>query len=278
MITVLFLVLFFQNSAKLASAYGIAVSGTILIDALLYLFYIHHNWLQKNEIIILKAILIVPLPLLFFVTNLQKILTGGWFPILVTIIMLLLIYIYSKGESIIVKERRLLAQPTKTFVREIDQQKPPIKRLPGLGIYIGHHQDLTPLALHACINQFHEIHQTTIIVSTEILNLAHDNHQDQQLTELSKINGHIYHLHLKFGYHDQINIPAEIHQTLKNKLPAYQPAYFISLTEIILTNRPNMARWQKQIFRFMSLNAITTTEYYHLPIQETIQIKYPIPL
>jgi len=278
MLMVLFLVLFFQNSAKLANAYGIAVSGTILIDALLYLFYINHNRLQQHKLIIVKAILIVPLPLLFFVINLQKILTGGWFPVLIAVIIGLIIYIYSKGESIITRERRLLAQPTKTFVQEIDQQKTPIKRLPGVGIYIGHHQDLTPLALHACINQFHEIHQTTIIVSTKILNLAHNHHHDQPLKKLSEKNGYIYQIDLKFGYHDQIDIPKAIYQTLHHQLSHFEPAYFISLTEIILTDRPNMPRWQKQIFRFISLNAITTTEYYHLPIQQTIQIKYPIPL
>ncbi len=276
MIAVLFLVLFFQSATNLAEAFGIAVSGTILIDGILYLFVIKKIWQQSFFMTILKLIFIIPLPLLFFSSNLQKIVSGGWFPILIAVLIITIIYIYSKGENIITKERRLLAKPLQKFIQEIDQTKPPINRLKGNGIYIGHHQDLTPLALHACLNQFHEIQNNTIIVTTEILNLAHNDNQHPRINyrQLSNLNGQIIHLHLSYGYHDYVHIPKDINQYLKQN----STAYFISLTEIILTNKKNMPHWQKIIFRYLNQNSITSSEFYHLPLNQTIQIKYPIPL
>ncbi len=276
MIAVLFLVLFFQSATSLAEAFGIAVSGTILIDGILYLFVVKKIWRQPLLTVLLKLIFIIPLPLLFFSSNLQKIISGGWFPILIAILVMTIIYIYLRGEKIVTKERRLLAKPIDKFIQEIDQTKPPIQRLKGNGIYVGHHQDLTPLALHACINQFHEIQDNTIIVTTEILNLAHNDTQHQRINyrQLSTLHGRIIHLHLSYGYHDYIHIPQDINHYLEQS----SSAYFISLTEIILTNKKNMPYWQKTIFRYLNQNSVTSSEFYHLPLNQTIQIKYPIPL
>ncbi len=281
-IAVIFLVIFFKSSTKLAGAYGIAVSGTLLIDALLYLTLIH----SIKKIILIKFILIsitiLPLDILFVVANLPKILSGGWFSIGLGFIVFEIILTWIKGQEIIVRERRLLEKPITQFINEIKTIDPPIKKISGLGIYIGHHQDLTPLALRANFNEFNELHRKILIINIEITHKPHIAELNRANIVLLDKSNQIYHLILSYGFHDHINVPEtmmklpNLPDNLKNNIP--YASYFISLSEIVPTTKNNMASWRKIIYIFLAKNATSNSEFYKLPLNKTVEIRYLLSL
>ena len=281
-LSVSFLVIYFKSSDKLAAAYGIAVSGTLLIDALLYLILIKRIWLFNNLKVILIGFIILPLDILFVGANLIKIVSGGWFPIAIGLIVFQIILTWMKGQEIVSKERRLQEKPLAEFIKEINDTSPKIKKIPGLAIYIGHHQDLTPLALRANLSEFHELHQEILIINIETTNKPHVPEANRaEITNLDKVN-HIYHVILSYGFRDHINIP----ETL-SKLPNLKPhlkrelltaSYFISLSEIVMTTKKNLSAWRKIIYVFLSKNAVASSEFYKLPLNRTVEIRYLLSL
>ena len=281
-ISVIFLIIFFKDSSKLAGAYGIAVSGTLLIDAILYLNVINKVIKFSKLKTTLIGFVILPLDVLFVATNIPKILSGGWFPVAIGIIAFEVITTWIKGQEIVGKERRLQEKPIGDFIVEIGEAKPPIKKIPGLGIYIGHHQDLTPLALRANLNEFSELHQEILIINILTNNKPHQPEDKRaEIINLDKANK-INHIILSYGFHDHINVPETLAKLpnlsnhLKRELP--HASYFISLSEIVLTTKKNLASWRKIIYVFLSKNAVNSSDFYKLPINRTVEIRYLLSL
>ncbi len=280
---VIFLVIFFKSSTNLANAYGMAVSGTLLIDAILYLVLISKALHRSKYKLLLISLILLPLDLLFVVSNLSKFFLGGYIPIIISLIIFELILTWIKGQVIIVRERRALEGPLQDFIEKIHTQKPSIKRIPGVGVFIGHHTDLAPLALHAILNELNELHQKVIIVSVEIINQSHVTSQDRAvINNLGYENDGISHVNLKYGFHDHINIPEALEkieyssEEINTNLSA--ASYFISLSEIVPSKRHNMSWWRKAIYVFMAKNATSTSEFYQLPLNRTMEIRYLISL
>lgn len=281
-LSVSFLIIYFKSSDRLAAAYGIAVSGTLLIDALLYLIVTQKVWLFNNLKLFFIGLIILPLDIVFVLANSVKFISGGWFPIAIGIVVFVIILTWMKGQEIISKERRLQEKPLAEFIKELAESSPPIKKIPGLAIYIGHHQDLTPLALRANLSEFHELHQEILIINIEITNKPHVPEDSRgNFTNLDKENK-INHLVLSYGFRDHINIPETLSKLpnlsphLKRELPS--ASYFISLSEIVMTTKKNLASWRKIIYVFLSKNAVTSSEFYKLPLAKTVEIRYLLSL
>ena len=280
---VVFLVIFFKSSANLANAFGMAVSGTLLIDAILYLVLISEVFYQSKYKLLLISLILLPLDILFVLSNLSKFFQGGYIPIIISVIIFELILTWIKGQIIIVKERRSLEGPIQKFIDQIHNTKPAIKRIPGTGIYIGHHIDLTPLALHATFNELQQLQEKVIIVSVKLINQAHVNDDNRAIIDnLNYTNDGISHVILNYGFHDHVNIPEALkrinHSNAELNANLNKASYFISLSEIVPSKRHNLSWWRKTLYIFMTKNAISTSEFYKLPLNQTVEIRYLINL
>ncbi|HVA11533.1 MAG TPA: potassium transporter Kup, partial [Candidatus Dormibacteraeota bacterium] len=150
-------------------------------------------------------------------------------------------------------------------------------------VYIGHHADLAPLALHATFKDLHELQAEVVILSVEMTTVSHIPEDKRAIIDdLGYEHDGIRHVHLSFGFHDKVNIP----ETLK-AIHSYNPefnvnlenaAYFISLSRIIPSKRHNLFRWRKSLYCLMARNAISTSDYYKLPIGRTVEMSSLIKL
>jgi KUP system potassium uptake protein len=281
-ISVVTLVVVFGSSVKLANAYGIAVSGTLAADTILFLVVARSFWHRSWIAIICIAAAFIPIDLLFISSNASKILHGGLLPIAIGGIVYSLISTWIKGEAIIDKERQGMEGSLHDFIGTVNTASSSIQRLPGAAVYIGHHPDFAPLALRNAVEAMHELPQKVVILSVTISSLAHVSESNRVSFDDLGSNDGISHLTLTYGFHDVINIPQELH-ALRRLSPELDISidtvpYFISLSKVIATKRKNLARWRKSLYIFMSRNALSTSDYYKLPIQRTEEIQSLIKL
>ncbi len=282
-VVVLLLVFMFGSSVKLANAYGVAVSGTLAIDTVLYLVIMRTVWQKSYQKIALTALAFVPIDLLFVSSTIPKILHGGWVPVIIGFSIFVVITTWLKGQEVVVKERRAQEGSLQTFIDNIYKEDPPITRIPGTAVYIGHHSDLTPLALHATFTDLHELQEEVVIVSVELSTKSHiPENMRANVDNLGHDRDGICHVHLTFGFHDALNIP----ETLK-LVHKYKPdfnfnlddaSYFISLSRVIPSKRHNLLRWRKSLYCLMARNATSTSDYYKLPIGRTVEMSTLIKL
>jgi KUP system potassium uptake protein len=279
---VAFLVVLFGSSASLANAYGLAVSGTLAVDTVLFIV-VMRTLHQKSKIyVFLATITFLSIDLLFVSSNLSKLLKGGWFPILIGAIVFIAIRTWLKGQRIVIRERIALEGSLNDFIEKIRLKKPPIIRVPGEAIYISHHPNLAPLALHATVEELHELHEKVVIVSVEITNSSHVPEKNRAVFDNLKYNDGISHLNLFYGFHDHINIPKTL-KSLRQLNPEIDfdtdtASYFISLSKVVPSNRHNLARWRKTLYSMMSRNALSSSDYYKLPIDRTVEMSSLIEL
>jgi KUP system potassium uptake protein len=282
-IAVAALVILFGSSVRLANAFGVAVSGTLAIDTILFLVIMRSVWHKSKRLVLLTGLAFLPIDLLFVSSTIPKILHGGWVPVLIGLVLFIIITTWIKGQRVVARERRALEGSLQGFIDKIQHEQPPVRRVPGTAVYIGHHADLAPLALHATFKDLHELQEQVVILSVEMTTVAHiPEDKRAAIDDLGYEHDGIRHVHLSFGFHDKVNIP----ETLK-LIHLYNPefnvnldnaAYFISLSRIIPSKRHNLFRWRKSLYCLMARNAISTSDYYKLPIGRTVEMSSLIRL
>ena len=276
------LVLLFGTSARLTNAYGVAVSGTLAIDTMLFIVVARIIW-QKSALYITGTLLIfLSVDLLFITANISKILHGGWFPIIVACFIFVIIHTWLKGQKIITHERRSLEGPLQEYIDKVRSKKLTIVRVPGNAVYIGHHIGMAPLALHASVEELHELHEKVVVVSVTIANAAHIPEDNRAVFNALGYNDGISQLDLTYGFHDTPNIPRTL-KTLRhiNSELDFDPekvSYFISQSKVVLTRKQNLAMWRKSLYSLLARNALSASDYYKLPTDRTIEISSLIDL
>jgi KUP system potassium uptake protein len=276
------LVITFGSSAKLANAYGIAVSGTLATDTILYLVVLRSLWGKPMRNIVLTGLAFLPIDALFVSSSLPKVLHGGWLPILLGILIFLVIETWLKGQRIVVKERRALEEPLQQCVNKIHNQNPPVPRIPGVAVYIAHHTDLTPLALVDTLKDMHELQERVVILSVDVTTEAHIPEAKRATIDELGYNDGISHVSLRYGFHDSINIPEELrfirHFDPELDFDVSRASYFISLSRVIAGKHRHLSRWRKNLYCLMSRNALSSSDYYGLPIERTVEMRTIIKL
>ena len=279
---VLLLVVYFGSSAQLAHAYGVAVSGTLAIDTILFgaVVYSVWRWPLRRVALVLAGFLAVDL--LFVAATMPKLLSGGWFPVGVAIAMLVILTTWTRGQRIVAGERRAQEGPLQAYIEKIHTMQPHLQRVPGRAVYISHHARIAPLALHATVEELRELHEKVVVIFVRITNTAHVPEHKRAAFDNLAYNDGISYLSLTYGYHDVVNIPKTL-ESLRGLSPEldFDPndaSYFVSQSSIVITNRRNLARWRKQLYVAMARNATNADEYYKLPVERTMEMRSLIRL
>lgn len=281
-VSVVLLVLLFGSSEKLANVYGLAVSATLAVDTILFIVIARTSWHKSLAYVACAAVAFLLIDLLFISANLSKVWHGAWVPIVIAASIFLLIHTWIKGQEIVVKKRKRLEGSLQGFIDKVHASAPSIPRVPGQAVYIGHHDGLTPLALHATVEQLHELHEKVVIVLVNSTNAAHVPEEERAVFNNLGYKDGISSLTLSYGFHDTPNVPKTL-KTLRHTNPEldFDPdtaSYFVSLSKIVPTKQHNLAHWRKSLYSIMANNAVSTSDYYKLPIERTIEIRSLIEL
>jgi KUP system potassium uptake protein len=276
-VAVLALVIGFGSSAKLATAYGIAVTGTLLIDSILFLVVVRALWKKPLWMVVAGVVGFVTVDLLFLAANVTKVAHGGWFPLLVGAIVFVLLSTWDRGRVEVSAARVEAEGPLQEFVDRMHRMVPPVKRLPGVGIYLNPTRETTPLALRVAVDRIHAIHQEVVIVTIETTTTPHVALADRVVFDpLGYDHDGYSHVTLRFGYLDRPDVPQELARARKVKgglevdFNPYHATWFLSQITIVPDASPGMARWRKRLFVTMARNATSPADYFRLPAERVV--------
>jgi KUP system potassium uptake protein len=281
-VAVVLLVVGFGSSQHLAAAYGIAVTGTLAIDTVLFFVVVHILWGKPKRLAVGGAIAFLTVDLAFFSANLPKVVHGGWFPLAIAALVFLVLTTWQRGREIITKKRTELEGPLRDFVEEIRDPDKPISRSPRTGIFLDANPETTPLALRANVEHNCVLHDSVVIVTVVTLNVPHVD-EDERVTvdDLGYRDDGITHLTARFGFQDDLDVPRTLRRAakrLERDADFEHVSYFLSRITIIPGEAPGLAPWRKKLFIAIARNAASPVPYFHLPDDRTIVMSAHIEL
>jgi len=271
---VLVLIVVFRSSERLATAYGIAVTGALLVDTALLVVVARRRWHWRPWQLVLAAVVFGGIELSFLAANLTKVLSGGWLPLLIASTVFLIMTTWRKGRDITVQNRAAAEGPLQDFIEKV--RKHQITRVRGIGVFPHPTKDTTPLALRANVEHNHVLHKHVLIVSARPEGVPHVKPEDQLVVDdLGYDDDGIMHLTVRYGFFDSPDLPAAVEKAAADGLIPFHVdiddvSYFLSRGALRRTDRPGMSRWRKQLFIVLAHNAGDPAEIFGLPRNQTV--------
>ncbi|HUA45407.1 MAG TPA: KUP/HAK/KT family potassium transporter [Solirubrobacteraceae bacterium] len=272
------LVLIFRSSDRLADIYGVAVTGTLMLDTILFLAVAHYLWHAATWKLALIGALFLIVEVSFFSSNLTKVAHGAYFPLCVGLVVATVMVTWRRGREILTRNRAEEEGSLTDFLYQVRMADPPLHRVRNVAIYLSPGKETTPLALKADVEHHGVFHDKVLIVSIESVSVPHVDEQDRFLVEtLGSGLFKILHVTLRTGYRDTPNVPAALalarkRGLLMRNLDLEHASYFVSRMTITPTSESGMARWRKRLFITMARNATSPMDHFGLPIDRTVVV------
>ncbi len=279
MVAVLTLVLAFRSSAALAYAFGMAVTGTITITTLLFLY-------QARPLAYAAvdcggrwggALLVVDL--MFFAANLTKLVHGAWLPLLIAIAAFTVMVTWQRGRDVVTKAREEAEGPLQDFVDKLVADPAATVRIPGTAVFLNRGGETAPLSMRANVEHNHVLHEHAVIMSLDVQPVPPRVPDDQRITldNLGYTDDGISFVSAKFGYMERPDVPAalrlvEEHPSMEAPLSVDDATYFLSKLELTPGDAPTMAPWRKRLFIATSYITADAAGHFGLPLDRTVII------
>ena len=270
---VLLLIGIFQSSAALASAYGLAVTGTLLLTTLLFLVLAHSVWRVALWKTVVAVVLVLCVEAVFFAANVAKITHGGWLPLVIAALLVTIMATWRQGAAVATAHQAALEGPLDEFIEQVHAHHVP--RVPGVAVFPHPDRDSTPLALRQNVGFNHVLHEYVVIVSIINENVPHIRHVDRaSVHDLGYAEDGIVHVRYRVGFNDSQDVPKALWWA-QSKVPEIdldpeRARYFLSVLRFKHAGAPSILTWRKQLFLWMSANAADRTAVFHLPPARTV--------
>ncbi len=277
MVSVITLVFAFETSAALAYAFGMAVSGTITITTLLFLYYARQQWKWPLWVLVIGGGALLVVDLMFFAANLTKLVHGAWLPLAIAIFAFTVMTTWQRGRHLVTDSRRVIEGPLRPFIDELADRRPPLARVPGTSVFLNRSDDTTPLAMRANVEHNHVLHEHVIIVSVETLPVPRLS-EDQRITVdgLGCRDDGIVHVTVHAGYMERPDVPAALRmlpaEVTEGGVDLDTASFFLSHLELVPGDSTDMTGWRKRLFVATSFLTADAAGYFHLPQDRTILV------
>ena len=269
MIAVLILVITFKNSSNLASAYGIAVTGAMLIDTCLLAVLLVSVWRWKLFWVVPLVAIFFLVDGAYFVANTTKIPDGGWFPLLIGAVAFTLLTTWSKGRKLMRERMMEVALPIEIFTKSA---KSSATRVSGTAIFMSSSTRGVPSALLHNIKHNKVLHERVVIMTVEIQDVPFvDESERYHLTDLG--DG-FWRMILHYGFMQETNVPLALLaiDDCGGKFDMMQTSFFLSRQTLLPSEKPAMAMWREKLFSWMLRNAATAMEFFRLPTNRVVEL------
>lgn len=278
---VLLLIAVFQSSTRLATAYGLAVTGTLILTSLLFLLLAREVWRWSWWRVLAFGVVIVGVEVVFLAANLIKVLSGGWLPLLIAAVMVTLMMTWRDGVVALRQRRTEIEGPLTDFVSYVRDAG--ITRVPGLAVVPHPNSTTTPLALRTNVEFNQVLHEHVVIVQILAENVPHIHHVDRvTVHDLGNGDDGIVHVCVRVGFADSQDVPKglalAIGKSPELDVDPEQAHYFLSLLDVHATTSNGMGAWRKRLFVWMVHATANRAEDLHLPPERTVVIGARIDL
>ncbi|HEY0236666.1 MAG TPA: KUP/HAK/KT family potassium transporter, partial [Afipia sp.] len=270
LIAVVLLVVLFRSSSALASAYGISVTGTMVVTAMMGFVVIWKVWKWHP---FAAAALIAPfllLDLTFLAANLLKVFEGGWVPLLLGGVVMLLMYTWRRGSKLLYEKSHKQEIPLPDLVAMLEK-KPPL-RVPGTAVFLTSNPHFAPTALMHSLKHYKVLHQKNVILSIESAPTPRvDLSERVRMEEVSEMFSRVI---LRFGFMESPNVPKAlaIARKLGWQFDIMSTSFFLSRRALKPAVHSGMPRWQDLLFIALSRSANDATDYYQIPTGRVVEV------
>jgi KUP system potassium uptake protein len=275
MVSVLTLVFAFRSSAALAFAYGMAVTGTITIMTLLFLYVARHKWGVPLWLISSGGALLLLVDLLFVAANLTKLIHGAWLPLLIALTVFTLMTTWQRGRKIVTAERERREGPLRDFIEELSHNPSMTQKVPGTAVFLNRGNLTAPLGQRANVEHNHVRHEHVVILSLQTEPVPRVPVEERiEVDDLGFADDGIVHIIAKYGYLETPDVPGALRllgpEVTEGPLQLDQASYFLSKIELRAGKAPTMAPWRKRLFVATSFITADAAEYFGLPRDRTV--------
>ncbi|MBT1510224.1 potassium transporter Kup [Bradyrhizobium sp. SRL28] len=270
LISVMLLVLMFRSSSALASAYGIAVTGTMVVTAMMGFVVIWKVW---NWSAVAAAALIAPflfLDLAFLSANLLKVFEGGWVPLALGGIVMLLMYTWRRGSKLLFEKSRKLEFPLADLVAMLEKRPP--QRVPGTAVFLTSDPECAPTALMHSLKHYKVLHEKNVILTIEIAPTPRID--DAERVRMEQLSETFSRVTLRFGFMESPNVPKTlaIARKLGWQFDIMSTSFFLSRRALKPAAHSGMPRWQDLLFIRLSRSANDATDYFQIPTGRVVEV------
>lgn len=273
LVAVLAAVLGFGNSSNLAAAYGVAVTGTMLVDSFLAFFVIRYYWKLTLPLCVLTMGSIMIIDLSFFSSSLLKVDDGGWFPIVVGMTLLTIMLTWWHGRRLMFDKLRSSALPLEQFIATLARE--PLTRVPGTAVFLTATPEAVPHAMLHNLNHNKVLHERVVILTVEVKNIPWVPFDERVSVE--SLGDNFWRIKLSFGFKNKLDVTQALVELCKDyglKFNLMDTSFFLS-REIIIPipgKVSGMAFWRERLFATMAKNAGSVVEYFNIPANRVIEL------
>ena len=269
MIAVILLVLTFQSSSNLASAYGIAVTGAMFIDTCLLAIVMVVLWKWKLWFALPLLAIFFIVDGAYFAANLTKVPDGGWFPLAVGGVAFIILTTWAKGRQIMRKNMAESAMPIEIFTKSAANSA---TRVPGTAIFMASSSAGVPSALLHNIKHNKVIHERVVILTVNIMDVP--TVDPEQRCEVKDLGHGFYRLILHFGFMQETDVPEAL-KMVKGcgmEFDMMTTSFFLSRQTLLPSKKPEMMIWREKLFAWLLRNAATAMEFFKLPTNRVVEL------
>jgi KUP system potassium uptake protein len=270
MIGCIAIVVGFRTSSNLAAAYGVAVTSTMVITTILFYVVARKVWGWNLFAAGVLAAFFLVIDLAFFGANIIKVADGGWFPLILAVVVFIVMTTWKKGRRILNERIQSEARPLEEFLEGM-ASKPPI-RVPGTAVFMNGNASRTPPALLHNLEHNKVLHERVLFLTVKTKQVPFVSPEERVEVEL--LGNGFHRVKVYYGFLEDPDIPNVL---AKLSVPgfAYNPVdttYFLGRETIIASKRPGMAIWREKIFSIISHNATSATAYFCIPPDRVVEM------
>jgi KUP system potassium uptake protein len=270
LVGVLVLLFMFQTSSKLASAYGIAVTGSMFVDTLLAVIVVRRffkwNWLATIALLLPLGLL----DMVFISSNLLKIPDGAWLPLLMAGILVLVMWTWTQGNQILSEKTRRDSVPIDDLL-EMLKARPP-HRAPGTAIFLTSDVDTAPVALMHNLKHNKVLHEKNVLLTVQTAETPRVREEDR--IRIEPVNEDFKKVYLTYGFMESPNVPKALGLCRKHglKFDIMSTSFFLGRRSVVPSAQAGMPLWQDRLYIYLLKNAANPTEFFRIPPGRVVEL------
>lgn len=271
LVGVLVLVIQFRTSSAMAAAYGIAVTGTMVITTLLAYVVVRHRWHWPRHWALLLILPFLTLDLIFFGANVLRVIEGGWVPLVIAAVIGLTIFTWVRGKGIVKTFEQRQSVPLADLAAALSRRPP--ERVEGTAIFLTGNPESAPGALLHNLKHNKVLHQVNLIVSVRTADRPHVPPEER--CEVRRIDDNFSVVLLRYGFMEAPDVPKALGEATQAGLIDLNPmkaSYFIGRNTLKPDAEVGMPLWQDRIFMFLQRNASDPTDFLHIPPGKVLEL------
>jgi len=269
LVLVFVLVLVFRSSTKLASAYGVSVSGTMLIDTLLLMVVAYNSWHDSRKWVLPIAGVLLLVDIAFLGANVAKFLDGAWVPVALGIIAFTTMRTWRRGRMLVAESLGAQQLDLDVFLGSLNAHPP--HRVVGTAVFLSPHTHHVPHALLHNLKHNKVLHERNVLLSVRTLDAAYA--EPDERCETTDLGHGFWRIVMRFGFAEEPDVPLSLVKgTCGMSFDMMDTTFFSSRETLVAAEKIGMPLWRDKIFAFMARNASSATDFFRIPGNRLVEL------